>query len=140
MTGIELMHQIQKTNRKIRQLEEQIERATHKATGVTAIRYDIERVQNSLVGDKLTDIVNNIIETTEKLKAEIIKLQELENEALEYLIQLPEQYERVLSYHYLDNMSWEAVSVRMNYESHYVYEVKKKALKQLTEIIKQDGK
>lgn len=137
MTGKEYMHQIKETKRTIRLIEEQIQRDTVLAQGVGAIRYDKDRVQTSPVGDRLTDIVANIIESTEELKAEIRTLQRLELEARQYLIQLSECHERVLSLHYLDGLSWSQVAVKLNYDDGYIYEVKNKALDELGKVLKE---
>lgn len=135
MTGKEYMHKIRKTRRAIRLLEEQIERDTIMAAGVGAIRYDKDHVQTSPVKDRMTDIVANIIEATSSLKEEIHKLQKYEAEARMYLVQLPEEYERALSYHYLDCFPWNKISEVMGYEEHYIYELKNKALDELTKIL-----
>lgn len=135
MTGKEYMHDIRKIRRKIRLLEEQIERDTILAAGVSAIRYDKDRVQTSPVGDRMTEIVAKIIETTDKLKAEIYDLQLHEENLIGYLCQLPEEYERVLTYHYLDGVEWKDVGQMMIYADRYIYEVKERALDALTEVL-----
>lgn len=135
MTGKEYMHDIRKIRRKIRLLEEQIERDTILAAGVSAIRYDKDRVQTSPVGDRMTEIVAKIIETTDKLKAEIYDLQLHEENLIGYLSSMPEEYERILSYHYLDGVDWPEVGMMMHYSGKYIYEVKEKALEELTKVL-----
>lgn len=136
MTGKEYMHQIKICKRKIRLLEEQIERDTTLAQGVGAIRYDKVNVQTSPIQDRMTDIVQSIIEATEELKKELRKLQGYEYEVRTYLLQLDEKYERILSLHYLDDMSWCLVAERLGYDDVYIYDLKNKALDELTKVLK----
>lgn len=140
MTGREFMHEIKHTRRRIRLLEEQILRNEIKAQGVGAIRYDKVSVQTSPVQDRLTDIVDNINSFKEQLKQEIILLQTQEKEAIEYLLKLSECHERVLSLHYLDGYTWSQVAVKLNYDDGYIYEVKDKALDELTKVLKESEK
>lgn len=140
MTGKEYMKQIQIARRGIRLLSEQIERDSVLASGVKAIRYDVDKVQTSPVGDRMTDIVAGIASATDELKKKIEELQEKENEARGYLIRLREEHERVLVYHYFDSMRWEDVAEKMNYSDTYVYDLKNKALDELTEILKESEK
>ena len=136
MTGKEYMHQSKICRRKIRLLEEQIERDTTLAQGVGAIRYDKVNVQTSPVQDRLTDIIDRIIKSTEELQKEISKLQDFERETGKYLLLLDEKYERVLSLHYLNNMSWCMVAEKLGYDDVYIYEIKNKALDALTKVLK----
>ena len=135
MTGKQYMDQLRKIRREIRLLEEQILRDTVLASHVKAIRYDIDRVQTSPSGDQMTNIVSSIVAETEKLYAQIKKLQEKENEARSYLILLPEELERVLSLHYLDGKRWDEIAILMNYADKYIYEVRSKALDELTKVL-----
>lgn len=136
MTAKEYMHGIRQIRRKIRLLEEQIERDTILAAGVGAIRYDKANVQTSPVADRMLNIVAKIIETTDKLKEEIHNLQIKEEELIGYLSLIDEQYERILTYHYLDGADWQEVSELMHYTNDkYVYEVKEKALAALDVVL-----
>lgn len=135
MTGQEFMRQIKKIRRKIRLLSEQIERDTVLASGVGAIRYDKVSVQTSPIQDRMTDIVANIIQSTDEYEEQIKLLQKQEAQARSLLIQLTECHERVLSLHYLDGLSWSQVAVKLNYDDGYIYEVKDKALNELTKVL-----
>ena len=135
MTGHEFMKRVRNTRRRIRLIEEQIERDTILAAGVGAIRYDKDRVQTSPVQDRMTEIVVRIIEATDELKDEITRLQVFEKETRFYLLKLPEKYERALSYHYLDNYTWEQTANEIGYDYKYIYELKDKALNELTKVL-----
>ena len=135
MTGQEFMRQIKKIRRKIRLLSEQIERDTVLASGVGTIRYDKVSVQTSPIQDRMTDIVANIIQSTDEYEYQIKLLQKQEAQARSLLIQLTECHERVLSLHYLDGLSWSQVAVKLNYDDGYIYEVKDKALNELTKVL-----
>ena len=135
MTGQEYMETIQRVKREIRLLMEQIERDSTIASGVTAIRYDIDRVQTSPVGDRMADIVARIVETTSTLYDRIALLQGLEEDARRLLVNLKLENERVLVYHYIDDMGWAQVSERMGYAEKYIYVMRDNALRELDALI-----
>lgn len=139
LDALDYMRGIRLLRRRIKLLEEQIERDTILAAGVSAIRYDKDRVQTSPIQDRMTEIVAKIIETTDKLKESIYDLQVKEEEVIGYLTQIDEQYERILTYHYLDGIDWTEVADLMRYEnSRYVYEVRDKALQALDVVLKEN--
>lgn len=129
------MHDVKIIKRKIRLLEEQIERDTTLAQGVGAIRYDKVNVQTSPVQDRMTDIVQSIIEATDELKKEIRELQRKEAESRQYFLMLDEKYERLLTLHYFDGLAWCLVAERLGYDDIYIYDVKNKALDELTKVL-----
>lgn len=136
MNAKEYMHNIRQIRRRIRLLEEQIERDTILAAGVGAIRYDKINVQTSPVADRMADIIAKIIETTTKLKEEIHLLQIKEEECIGLLVQIDEQYERLLTYHYLDGYDWLEVAGLMHYTNErYCYEVRDRAFAELDELL-----
>lgn len=135
MNAKQYMHEIRQIRRRIRLYEEQIERDTILATGVSAIRYDKINVQTSPIKDRMTDIIAKIIDATDNLKNEIHNLQIKEEELIGLLSQLKEEHERVLTYHYLDGAPWDDVAKMMGYEEHYVYQVKDKALAELDKFL-----
>ena len=134
MTGKEYMETIRRVKRDIRLLMEQIERDSILAQGVTAIRYDVDKVQTS-PSDKMADIVARITETTETLYDRIALLQGLEEDARRLLVNLEEEHERVLVYRYIDEMSWVSVAERMGYSEKHVFFIRDKALAELDELI-----
>ena len=131
MNAVDYMHNIRNIRRRIRSLKEQIERDTVLATGLTAIRYDKDKVQTSPVGDRMTDIVSKIIEKTKELEIEIQTFQLAEEEAISILSNLKEEHERVLTYRYIDGISWNEVSMIMGYNERYIYEIKDRAFEEL---------
>lgn len=135
MTAHEFMENIKQCRRKIRLLNEAIGRDRVLAAGVKGIRYDKDIVQSSPVADRMADIVARIIENTNALEEEIMKLQLYESEMRDYLLQLQEKLERALSLHYLDGRNWAEVAVIMNYDDVYIYKVRDKALEELDAII-----
>lgn len=135
MTAEDYMHEIRRVRRRIRMLKEQIERDEIMAAGVSAIRYDRDKVQTSSSSDRMAEIVENIIEATAELKREILRLQIYEKECREVLLQLSEQHERVLVYHYIDDINWSEVARRMNFHEKYIYTIKDEALKELDKVL-----
>lgn len=135
MTAREYMRNIKILRKRIRMYQEQIERDTILAAGVSGIRYDKDRVQTSPVGDRMTDIVSKIIDTTVKLEEAIHDFQMKEEEAISFLSNLKEEYERALTFHYLDGASWTEVARMMDYDDRYIYELKDKALDELDELL-----
>lgn len=137
MTGREYMENIRRVRRDVRLLMEQIERDSNLAQGVTAIRYDVDRVQTSPAGDRMGDIVGRILETTNTLYDRIILLQGLEEEARAMLLKLDEEHERVLVYRYVDEMSWTSVAEKMGYSEKHVFIIRDKALAELDTLVKE---
>lgn len=135
ITGKQYMEGIKIIRRRIKLLNEQIERDTILAAGVGAIQYDKDRVQTTPISDRMANIVIKITETTEKLEREIHNLQLSEEEAIGYLLQLKEEHERVLSYHYLDGFSWGEINEIMHYADKYIYEIRDRALDELTQVL-----
>ena len=135
MTGKEYMNQIREIRREIRLLEEQILRDTVYASNVKAIRYDVDKVQTSPDGDRMANIISGIVGAEEKLYKKIQDLMQKENEARTYLIQLREEHERVLVLHYFDGLKWEDVASKIGYDDKYIYDVKNKALEELTQLL-----
>ena len=135
MTGKEYMNQIREIRREIRLLEEQILRDTVYASNVKAIRYDVDKVQTSPDGDRMANIISGIVGAEEKLYKKIQDLMQKGNEARTYLIQLREEHERVLVLHYFDGLKWEDVASKIGYDDKYIYDVKNKALEELTQLL-----
>ena len=129
------MDAISRVRREIRLLKEQVERDMVLAAGVSAIRYDTDPVQTSPSGDTMIDIVARISENTDKLKARIKYLQDLEDNARDFLVHLREEHERVLTLHYLDGLSWLAVSETMGYSERHVFRLHDMAIQELDELL-----
>jgi DNA-directed RNA polymerase specialized sigma24 family protein len=135
MTGKEYMNQIREIRREIRLLEEQILRDTVFASNVKAIRYDVDKVQTSPDGDRMADIISGIVGAEDKLYKKVTDLMQKEEEARQYLIQLREEYERVLVLHYFEGLKWEDVADKIGYDDKYIYDVKNRALDALTQLL-----
>lgn len=133
--GLEYMEHIRKVRREIRLLMEQIERDTVLASGVSAIRYDIDHVQTSPIQDRMAEIVTTIVMTAQTLHDRVHELQELETEAREVLVLLREEHERILTLHYFDGKSWTEIAETLGYNDKYLYELRDKALTELTGIL-----
>jgi DNA-directed RNA polymerase specialized sigma24 family protein len=129
------METIRRVKREIRLLMEQIERDSVIAQGVTAIRYDVDRVQTSPVSDRMGDIVARITETTELLYDRISLLQGLEEDARRLLVNLKPEHERVLVYRYIDDMGWAQVSEKIGYNEKYIFTLRDSALNELDMLI-----
>ena len=135
MTGKEYMDEIRKIRRKVRALREQILKNTTLASSVKAIRYDIDKIQSSPDGERMTDLIAEIIAEEQKLHKEIAKLMVKEKEARDYLLKLKEEHEIILTLHYLDGISWDDIAQKRNYNEKYIYDLRKKALDELTEVL-----
>lgn len=135
MTGREYMETIRKVRRDIRLLMEQIERDNVIASGVQAIRYDVDHVQTSPIGDRMSDIVANIVENTETLLNRIQTLQALEHDARHLLLNLKEEHERALVLHYIDDMPWSQVADKMGYGEKYIFVIRDNAFRELDDLL-----
>jgi len=135
MTGEEYMERLRIVRRDIRLLMEQIARDTVLAQGVTAIRYDADRVQTSPVADRMADIVARITEKTDTLYDRVTLLQGLEEEARKKLLCLEVEHERVLVYRYFDEMTWADIATQMDYSEKHVFKLHTKALTELDPLV-----
>lgn len=135
MTGKEYMQHIRQVRREINFLIEQIERERVLAENVKAIRYDIDHVQTSPIGDRMTDVVADIIEVSGKLNERIEEYLALEDEARNYLVLLKVEHERVLVLHYLEGKTYDKIAEQLSYDETYIYRLRTKALDELTEIL-----
>ena len=135
MNGREYMETIRKVRRDIRLLMEQIERDAAIASGVQAIRYDVDHVQTSPIGDRMSDIVANIVENTDTLLNRIQTLQALEHDARHLLLNLKEEHERALVLHYIDDMPWSQVADKMGYGEKYIFVIRDNAFRELDDLL-----
>lgn len=135
MNGKEYMQRIKNLRLKIFIIEQKIVSNITEAEGVSAIRYDKDKVQVSPDGDRMTDIVAKIIELNEELYDQIDKLQKRLDEAQIFLEQLREEHTKVLVYYYFNNLSWEHIADKMGYNEKYIYELRDRALNELTEVL-----
>ncbi len=135
MTGREYMETIRKVKREIRMIMDDIERETVLAAGVKAIRYDVDKVQTSPAGDRMADIIARITEDTDRLNERISYLLDLEETARRILVNLRDESARVLELHYLDGLSWVAISERMGYSDKHVFKLYDRALQEFDEIL-----
>ena len=135
MTGREYMETIRKVRRDIRLLMEQIERDSVIASGVQAIRYDVDHVQTSPIGDRMSEIVANIVENTDTLLNRIQTLQALEHDARHLLLNLKEEHERALVLHYIDDMPWSQVADKMGYGEKYIFVIRDNAFRELDDLL-----
>lgn len=135
MTGREYMETIRKVKREIRMIMDDIERETVLAAGVKAIRYDVDKVQTSPAGDRMADIIARITEDTDRLNERISYLLNLEETARRILVNLRDESARVLELHYLDGLSWVAISERMGYSDKHVFKLYDRALQEFDEIL-----
>ncbi len=135
MTGREYMETIRRVKREIRMIMDDIERETVLAAGVKAIRYDVDKVQTSPAGDRMADIIARITEDTDRLNERISYLLDLEETARRILVNLRDESARVLELHYLDGLSWVAISERMGYSDKHVFKLYDRALQEFDEIL-----
>lgn len=135
MNGREYMETIRKVRRDIRLLMEQIERDAAIASGAQAIRYDVDHVQTSPIGDRMSDIVANIVENTDTLLNRIQTLQALEHDARHLLLNLKEEHERALVLHYIDDMPWSQVADKMGYGEKYIFVIRDNAFRELDDLL-----
>lgn len=135
MTGREYMETIRKVKREIRMIMDDIEREAVLAAGVKAIRYDVDKVQTSPAGDRMADIIARITEDTDRLNERISYLLDLEETARRILVNLRDESARVLELHYLDGLSWVAISERMGYSDKHVFKLYDRALQEFDEIL-----
>ena len=136
MTGKEYMNEIRKIRREIRLLYEQIIRDELLASNVKAIRYDVDKVQTSPDGDRMAELISDICKNESKMIVKVQELHKREESAMQVLLLLKEEHERILVLHYLEGKRWEDVAAALFYDETYIYKLRDRALDELTEVLK----
>lgn len=129
MTAKEYLEQIEQYSIKIKQTELELECLRETAGGASAIRYDKDRVQVSIVDGHLERNVMMIIDLEEKLFVLKMKYRTLVAEASRMIQSLENENDRiVLKLHYIDFYSFNRMAAELNKDVRWLKRVHNRAL------------
>lgn len=129
MTAKEYLEQIEQYSIKIKQTELELECLRETAGGASAIRYDKDRVQVSIVDGPLERNVMMIIDLEEKLFVLKMKYRALVAEASRIIQSLENENDRiVLKLHYIDFYSFNRMAAELNKDVRWLKRVHNRAL------------
>lgn len=131
MTAKEYLLQAHYLDERITSKTQQIASLNDLATRCTTTFSDMPRNPNR-DGSRLEDCVIKIIELEEELKADINKLINLKKEIMEVIKAVPNvEYQTLLEKRYLCFITWEQISVDMNYSIQHIHRMHSAALKEI---------
>ena len=129
MTAKEYLEQIEQYSIKIKQTELELECLRETAGGASAIRYDKDRVQVSIVDGPLERNVMMIIDLEEKLFVLKMKYRTLVEEASRIIQSIENENDRiVLKLHYIDFYSFNRMASELNKDVRWLKRVHNRAL------------
>lgn len=127
MTAKEYLEQYQSADREIDELLERVKRLRSRAEKITPPYGSDGGSSPNVNVDKLPAIVETIIEEEERANSHIKELISLQDEVKAVISSVPkETYRKLLSMRYIQGISFERISVEMNYSywhlTHYVHQ------------------
>ena len=135
MRAIELLVEYVRLRKRIRLLQAQIEARRERAEALSGWP-EGDRVQTSHEPDKIGRAVAELADSEAELmdmEADAIERMD-EIEALLRMLRNPDGA-LVIQYKYIRGMSWDEVAETMNYSSRWVQELKRKAIREIDEIL-----
>lgn len=131
MTAKEYLLQAHYLDERITSKTQQIASLNDLATRCTTTFSDMPRNPNC-GGSRLEDCVIKIIELEEEIKADIERLINLKKEIMEVIKAVPNvEYQTILEKRYLCFITWEQISVDMNYSIQHIHRMHSAALKEI---------
>lgn len=114
MTAEEYLKQVEVLDIQIQQDLEQLEELKVRAQGVSAIRYDKDRVQTSPAGDRLCSDVCSIIGLDQKINEEIDRLYDAKQKIIREIRELKDAaMMQILFKRYVQYKNFKAVAIEM---------------------------
>lgn len=131
MTAKEYLLQAHYLDERITSKTQQIASLNELATRCTSTFSDMPRNPNQ-GGSRLEDCVIKIIDLEEQLKDDIERLINLKKEIMEVIKEVPNvEYQTLLEKRYLCFITWEQISVDMNYSIQHIHRMHSAALKEI---------
>ena len=119
---------IRASYREMKSLEEERDRLFAMLTSTTIKSKDVN-VQTSVPGDKMSEIVPVMMELDELINAQVQIIIEKQIEAERIIQQIEDvRYREILRWYYVQNLKWQEVADRMNYDVAYVQRMNGDAL------------
>ena len=121
MTAKKYLQQLKVLSIKIRQREEQIKELKAIAMGSGSLACDGERVQTSIVGDKLSENVAKYIDLQADVKRMIKSYTQEQNVIISQIQSMEDpRYIEILYKRYVELKKFELIAVEMNYDYNWV--------------------
>ena len=121
MTAKEYLEQIEMYDIKIKQLEHELECLRETAGGSSAIRYDKERVQVSIMADAVERSVLQLMELEDRIFVERTRLATLKRTIIEQIQSLDDRrYVDLLYKRYVEQKKFFKISEETHYDYDYV--------------------
>lgn len=134
MKAKEYLGQVLLLNEKINQKQIQYKELLHIATSAGAIRYDKERVQTSLTGDSMSNIVSKYVDLQQEINSDIDHFIDMKNKIINEIQSLSDvKFIKLLFMRYIQGKRLEEIAVDLDYSYQYVKELHGYALKSFTE-------
>lgn len=131
MTAKEYLQQVYKINQKIKRLTKRRDdiRADMFSIGSPAGHMDTDRVQTSLSGDKMLNLIAKVDALERDILEEISQLTDTKNTICRQIERVrDERYKNILFQRYVLLKSWEAIAVDLDYHIKWVYKLHGEAL------------
>ena len=136
MTAKEFLNQALYLDKQIENKIEQIEILNVLSTKATSVLSDMPKTKNNK-STKLEDTVVKIVDLQESINLDIQKLLEVKKQIRKVINTIPDKEEQtILEQRYLCFKNWEQIAVNMNYSIQYCFKVHKRALKNISQLIK----
>ena len=132
------LRQVRDAYRRSEALCAQAEKYRVLATRATG-RMDAVRVSGTSRRSNVETYVLELVETHEKMQAEIHRLLDLSREAEKLIARLPDSRHRaVLQMRYLCGMDWEEVADKLHFTLRWAHKLHREAIGQLNEMLQAD--
>jgi len=129
MTAKQYLQQAYFLDRKINSLQLQIEDLRSKATSIKSFDLSQDKVQTSIGGDRIGDLIAKIVDYERELNAKIDKYVDLKREIAEKIEEVSDdRYRLVLRNRYVNLLKWEQIALDMNYHINHIWWLHNKAL------------
>lgn len=93
--------------------------------------YDADKVQTSIVGDKLLNLIAKVDEMQQEIMDELVNLEKKKSIIISQIESLDdERYRTILHDRYICFMKWEEIAVDMHRDIRYVYRLHGRALQE----------
>ena len=138
MTAEEYMKQYRKCRLQILRYKEALQELEDLAGHITS-NWSSDKVQSSHPPDKLGAIVARISDLEEKQLLKVAEASEVIDSISDVIDQVSDPiYQMVLSKRYVACLTWETIGAKMHYDPRWVWELNRRALREVERIIHEE--
>lgn len=137
MTAKGYLSQVRDIDGKIKRLQRNREKLVADMYSVkSTTAYDADKVQTSIAGDKLLNLIAKVDEMEREIVDEMIWLEEKKNIIISQIESLrDERYRMLLHDRYISFMIWEQIADDMHLDIRYVYKLHGRALQEFQKAV-----